>query len=342
VLLRLFFIRGWGLGVSGGGLAMLDLPYYLVIVLILFSTAIGTFTTVFSYQFFSRTAIHSKLLCIGALAINFVFASLLGRRPVLMFFGFLTLGMMWAGKRRKIFPIVGLGLAVWFILFVFSPVFLRARNLWRTPNGPDVATAFQIAISEAGSADDAGKIGTQSKENVTARVSTYRMWLEFYERFMDRPLGGLAIAQALLMNLPRFLVGLQKYAYGPTVEYLYESNDISNNVCLESFLDLGALGPFVYGTGLAVLFFMVDLLLRRIALLNKYAALLAVGPMLQHLVSPEAGLIGYVSMLRNTIVLAVLAYIIALVIGRRPVSLISPVTWRAREIFPLPPGRARA
>jgi len=259
-----------------------------------------------------------------------------------MFFGFFALGMMWAGRRRKILPIVGLGLAVWFILFVFSPVFLRARTLWRTPNGPDVATAFKIAISEAGSADRAEKLGAQSKENVTARVSSYRMWLEFYEHFMNQPLGGLALAQAVLMNLPRFLVGLQKYAYGPTVEYLYGSKDISNNVCLESFLDLGPLGPFVYGAGLAVLFLAVDILIRRVALMNKYAALMAVGPMLETLVSPEAGLIGYVSMLRNTIVLALLAYFLTLVIGRRPASLISPAMWHARQIFPLPPTRASA
>jgi hypothetical protein len=342
VLLRLFFIRGWGLGVSGGGRAMMDLPYYLVVLYLLLPAATGAFTTVFSHQFFSRPAINSKVLCAGALATNFVLASLVGRRPVLMFFGFFTLGMMWSGRRQKILPIVGLGLAVWFILTVFSPVFLRARNLWRLPNGPDVATAFKIAVAEIGSADSAEKLESQSKDNVSARVNTYRMWLEFYDRFMDQPLGGLALAQAVLMNLPRFLVGVQKYAYGPTVEFLYGSRDISNNVCLESFIDLGPLGPFVYGAGLAVLFFMVDVLVRRVALLNKYAALVAAGPMLEYLVSPEAGLIGYVSALRHTILVAVLAFLLALVFGRRPVSLISPVNWGARQIFSTTRARARA
>jgi hypothetical protein len=340
VLIRVFFIQGWGLGVSGGGLAMMDLPYYLVIVYLLLPAATGTFTAVFAYHFFGRRSVNTKLVCAAALAINFVFAALVGRRPVLMFFGFVALGMMWAGRRRNILPIIGLGLAVWFIVAVFSPVFLRARNLWRLPNGPDVTTAFKIAIAEAGSADSAEKLQEGARENVTARINTYQMWLEFYERYMNQPLGGLALLQAALMNLPRFLVGLQKYAYGPTVEYLYGTKDITNNVCLESFLDLGPLGGFVYGGGLAVVFFAMDVLVRRVAFINKYAALIVAGPMLESLVSPEEGLIGYVSMLRNTIVLTVLAFLITLVIGRRPVSLIPPGALGSRRISLAPQAEA--
>lgn len=332
LLLRLFFIQGWGLGVSGSGLAMMDLPYYLVIVYLLLPAATGPFTTVFTYLLFGRSSLTAKALSLGPLAANFVFSVLLGRRPSLMFFGFVALGLMWSGRRRRILPLVGLGLATWFILTIFSPVFLRARNLWRTPNGPDVMTAFRIAIVEQGSEEKGEKLREDSAENVKARVNTYAFWLVFYDQFIGKPLGGTAMAQAVLMNTPRFLIGIQKYRYGPTVEYLYGSPDLSNNVSLESFIDLGALGPFAYAALLGALFSIVDRANVRVAAWNKYVAFVAIGPMLECLVSPEDALIGYVSVLRNTLTVAALAFAVSLIIGRRPVSVDPRVTAGLRHV----------
>ncbi len=321
VLIRVFFIQVWGLGISGGGLAMLDLPYHLVIVMILSQSAIGPFTTVFACFLFGRTSTTAKVLALGPLVANFVFAALVGRRPVLMYFGLLALGMMWSGRRRTIVPLVGLGLTIWFSLAVFSPVFLRARAMWRSPNGPDVLTAFKIAIEQGGEQEKAEKMGEESSKNVKQRMNTYRFWLEFYDAYIGKPLGGLALLQAILMNTPRLLIGLFKYAYGPTVEYLYGTPDISNNVCLESFLDLGPLGPFIHGSVLGAVFVAHDRLIIRVASWNKYGVVVAAAPMLECLVSPEDALSGYFSLLRNAVVIAILVFAGTLIIGRRPAAM---------------------
>lgn len=329
-VIRVFFIQVWGLSVSGGGMAMMSLPYFLVIVYLLLGAATAPFTIVFTCHIFGRTTFNGKLIAAGALVANFIFAALMGRRPVLMFAGFFALGMLWSGRRKRIVPLVGLGLAVWFLMTVFSPVFLQARSLWLSRNGPDAVTAFKIAIAEQRFSDTRENLTKQNAENIKSRLNSYAIWLELYDQFIDEPLGGLALTQAVIMNIPRFLIGLKKYEYGVTSEYLYGSGDISNNVSLESFLDLGMFGPFVHGAMVAVLFFAVDRINRRITVWNKYAALVAVGPMIECLVSPEFTLSGYGSTLRNTILIAVLAFLLTLVIGRRPVKVAPQLVPRRR------------
>lgn len=335
MLVHVFFIQVWGLGISGGGLAMIDLPYYLVILTILTNAALGPFTAVFSYLLFGRATMVGKAIALGPLVANFVFAALAGRRPVLMFFGLLALGMMWSGRRRTIVPLVGLGLAIWFSIVVFSPVFITARNIWRTPNGPGVLTAFKIAIEQGGEEDKAGKMGEESAKNVKQRIGTYSFWLELYNSFIDNPLGGLALLQAIMMITPRFVIGLHKYTYGPTVEYLYGTGDICNNVCLESFIDLGPLGPFIHGSLLGAVFVILDKLLKRVASWNKYGVVIAAAPMFECLVSPEDALLGYLALLRNSAVVSILVFAAALIIGRCPAALTLRIPCRGqREALP--------
>lgn len=320
VLVKLYFIKAWGLGVSGGGLAMMQLPYYLVILLLLTQSGTGPFTAVFASHLFGRSSFGAKLLCILPLAANLGFTVIAGRRPVLMYFGMLALGLMWTGRRRNVLAIAGLGLAVWFMLAVFSPVFLRARELWRTPNGPDVLTAFKIAINEGGTEGSNEQLQKGSEENIKARVNSYSFWLGMYEPYLSKPLGGLILLQAILMNIPRMFIGIYKYSLGPTEEYLLGTEDIANNVSMSSFIDLGPVGPVIFGATMAGLFFVIDVLGSWIAARNKYIALLIAGSLIEPLLSPENDVMGYFGLLRNVLTFCFFTVLATFVVGRLPVA----------------------
>jgi hypothetical protein len=115
-------------------------------------------------------------------------------------------------------------------------------------------------------------------------------------------------------------IGLYKYSLGATEEYLFGTGDIANNVCLESFIDLGPFGPFVYGVVFAILFFAIDWLMAWMAARNRYLTVMVVGSLIEPLVSPEADLMAYFSLLRNILTFCALVGLVTLAIGRMPAT----------------------
>ncbi len=176
-LIKLYFLLSSGLGMSGGGLAILDLPYHLVILRLMTTGGTTAFSTVFAMQLFGKGTQGARLAAAGGILTNLAFAVMAGRRPVLFTLALVTLGVMWSGRRRQAITVIGLGVAVWFLLYVFSPIFLRARAIWRSPDSPGVMAAFEIAMRDR---DDSGDVlETESEENIKQRMNTYRFWLSF-------------------------------------------------------------------------------------------------------------------------------------------------------------------
>jgi hypothetical protein len=159
-----------------------------------------------------------------------------------------------------------------------------------------------------------------SEENIQQRMNSYLFWLQFFERYKNENLSGALLTQAVVMTIPRAIAGWAKYAYGATEEAIFGTKDISNNVSLESFADLGFPGPIVYGTIFGIVFAAIDWLIVWISRRNKYIALMAIGTVFTYLLSPEADLMSYFSTLRQTIILAVFTLMVVLVVGVKPVA----------------------
>jgi hypothetical protein len=311
-----YLIRGYGLGVSGSGLAMMDLPYGLVVVYMLTRTGLMPFTAIFTTQLFSRSPQWVKLGAVAGLCVNAVLAAMAGRRELLYTLLLASFGLTWSGRRRGALSLVAAGLAAWFVFGVFSPIFLQARNIWHEKNGPGVVEAFRIAIERSMSGDE--RASAASEENIRARSNSLRFWLDLYDQQGSRTLGGTLLAQAFLMNIPRAISGWAKYAFGATEEYVLGTADIANNVSLISFIDAGTLGPLLYGALFGLILAFTDMLIAAIGLRNRYIAIVASGSMIPFLFSPEADLMGYVSVLRSALIYFAMAAGVSFVIGRFP------------------------
>jgi hypothetical protein len=317
-LIQLFFIRSSGLGISGGGLAMLTLPYHLVVLRLLTAGGTAAFSAIFAARLFGKAAMPERLVAAAGLATNLGFALIAGRRPVLYALGLAALGVMWTGRRRQAVSMLLLGVSVWFLVFIFSPIFLRARTIWRSPNSPGVIAAFEMAIQQSSERREA--LDTESKENIKQRMNSYLFWLEFYDRAGDANLGGKLLIQAVVMNIPRAIAGWAKYAYGATEEAMFGTEDIANNVCLESIIDLGPLGPVVYGIIFGLVFAALDVLVFWMSRRNKYVALMAVGEVFPYLLSPEADLMAYIGSLRQILIFSVMTVAAVAMFGPKPVT----------------------
>lgn len=317
-LIKVFFLQSTGLGISGGGLVMLTLPYHLVVLRLLTQSASDAFTAIFAFHLFGKASAAGRLLAALGIAAELIFAVMAGRRPVLFTLGLVALGALWSGKRRQALALVGLGISIWFLVFVFSPIFLRAREIWRSPNGPGVIVAFQKAMEYSVENEDA--VAAESAENITQRMNSYAFWIDFYERVGSQDLGGTLLIQAVVMTVPRAIAGWWKYAYGATEEAVFGTNDIANNVCLESSIDLGPLGPLAYGAVFGLLFSVIDRLVYWMSRRNKYVALMAVGSVFSLLLSPEADLMSYFGSLRQCLIFAVLTFVAVYLFGLKPAN----------------------
>jgi hypothetical protein len=317
-LVSIYFARSSGIGISGGGLAMLDLPYHLVVLRLLTAGGTTAFTTIFAAHLFGKATFGTKAFASGGILVNLAFALMAGRRPVLYMLVLVALGIMWAGKKRQAFTMLLLGVAVWFLIFVFSPIFLRARSIWQGPNSPGIVVAFERAIQQG--VEDKEALDAVSEENIQQRMNSYLFWLQFFERYRNENLGGALLIQAALMTIPRAIAGWAKYAYGATEESIFGTKDISNNVSLESFADLGLPGPIVYGIVFGLLFAAMDWLIVWMSRRNKYIAIMAIGTVFTYLLSPEADLMSYFSSLRQIMIMAVFTFMVVLVVGVKPVA----------------------
>jgi hypothetical protein len=317
-LVATYFARSSGIGISGGGSAMMDLPYHLVILRLMTAGGTTAFTALFAAHLFGKSSSTDKVLASGGIAVNLLFAVLAGRRPLLYSLVLFAFGVMWAGRRRQAFTMLLLGIAVWFLLFVFSPIFLRARTIWRSPNSPGVIAAFERALQEG--AENQEAMDAASQENLEQRMNTYIFWLHFFEAYANESLGGALLIQAVIMTIPRAIAGFAKYAYGATEEDIFGTGDICNNVSLESYADLGLPGPIVYGVVFAIVFATIDWLIVWISRRNKYIALMAISAYFSFLLSPEADLMTYFGALRHTMILCVLTVPLVLMFGIKSVT----------------------
>jgi hypothetical protein len=318
LLIKLWLLKSRGLGVSGSGTleVMLGLPYYVVIIMQLTNAAMMAFTAVFAYQFFSKATHLAKPLAGLGLVVNVIFALLAGRREILYTGLLAAWGLTWSGRRRGALAVVLVAIFAWFTLVVFSPIFLRARAIYRDRNSPGVVAAFRIAIAQGESGDE--RMLQENAENISQRTNTYLFWLEMYDRFEDRSLGGTLLLQTVAMTLPRAVAGMTKYSWGANEEQVLGTKDIANNVCLTSYIDLGFVGPFVYGIVVAVVFFLMDLNSVFVGRGNRFLALMAVSASFSFLLSPEADAKAYLTTFRNNLVLSVIALAAVYVFGRRP------------------------
>jgi hypothetical protein len=151
-------------------------------------------------------------------------------------------------------------------------------------------------------------------------MNTYKFWLSFYDRYGNENLRGTLLIQAIVMTIPRAIAGWAKYAYGATEENVFGTEDIANNVCLESFIDLGLPGPIVYGIVFGLVFVLIDWLVVWMSRRNKYVALMAIGAVFSYLVSPEADLMTYFGTLRHVVILACLTFMAVIVLGVKPAA----------------------
>lgn len=333
-----YFIWRHGLGVSGGGLAMMDLPYGLVVVYMLVRNGLMPFTAIFTAQLFSRSAQWVKLGAVAGLGANVVLGAVAGRRDLLYTLLLAAFGLTWSGRKRGAISLVATGLAAWFVFGVFSPIFLQARTIWREKNGPGVVEAFRIALARSESGDE--RAIADSDENIRARSNTLRFWLDLYEQQGSRTLGGTLLAQAFLMNIPRAFSGWAKYALGATEESVLGTVDIANNASLISFIDAGPSGPLLYGILFGFIFALTDMLVAATGRRNRYVAILACGTMMPFLFSPEADLMSYVGLLRSALINFAIAAGVSLVIGRFPGVLSTDRRGLAVGYAPLPAHRA--
>lgn len=314
--LQTYFIRGYGLGVSGSGRVMMDLPYGLVVVYLLIRSGLMPFTAIFTTQLFSPGSQWVKVWAVAGLAVNVALGAMAGRRELLYTLLLASFGLTWSGRRRGAMSLVAAGLAAWFVFGVFSPIFLQARNIWQQKNAPGVMEAFRIAIERSASGDERGSAA--SEENILARSNSLLFWLDLYEEQGTRTLGGRLLAQAFLMNIPRAISGWAKYAFGATEEYVLGTVDIANNVSLISLIDAGPAGPLLYGALFGVILALTDMLIAAIGMRNRYLAIVATGSIIPFLFSPEADLMGYVGVLRAALIYFAIAAGVSLVIGRYP------------------------
>lgn len=311
----------YSLGLSGGNLAYdhrLHVPYVILAVYMLFGQASLGLAALLGRIAFANGKSSDRGIAALLLFVEFVITVLSGRRELLWLAIAVTFGIVWSGRRRWAAALPFAAVAMYLVLFLFGPVFLRARLIYSGSHAPGIVESYRMAIEEQGG-DVLGKGELEAQRNTSWRFRTFAFWEELYA---DRGAGfteGKILVQAALLMLPRAIVGHSKYSLGVVDENLLETKfDICNNVGLESYIDVGTVGPLVYGLIFGVTFALADALVTFAGSRNRIMAVLAAGSMLRHLFGPEANPIGYFSVLRTCLMYALLAILFTMVVGRKP------------------------
>lgn len=313
----------YSLGLTGGNMAYdykLSIPYWFLSLHTLLGQATLGLAALLSRIAFGRFSLHERAVAAALLVIEFAMTVLSGRRELIWLTVAITFGIIWSGRRRWIAAMpFAIGI-VYVVLFVFAPVFLRARVIYSGGNAPSVLEAYSIALTERES-DVVGKTSAEAQRNTSWRFRTYAFWEQYYEEKGPAFTEGKILMQAGLMVLPRGIVGFSKFSLGVVDENLLETKyDICNNVSLESYIDLGVLGPMAYGLIFGAVFALCDSLVVWAGMRYRMMAVLATGTLLKMLLGPEANPIGYLAELRACIIFALLAALIATLFGRRPIQ----------------------
>lgn len=307
--IQVWLIRTQGVGVSGaagkGAYVMVDLPYHLVVIFMLVSNAGIPFAAIFGrWATLGNASSVVKAGSIVGIACSAILGIMAGRRELLYTLTMTAFGILWGGRRRAALVFIASGAAAFAVLTIVSPIFLEARAIYSQRNSPGVVEAFSIAIDKWRFSNLATEANTQ---NVEWRLNTLGSWIGIYETLRPGELNGVILTQAALMTIPRAFTGFSKYRYGAVEDALLANTDISNSVPLESTLDLGFTGPFIYGSIFGLSFALIDIMLAWTARASMLLAVLACGAMIPILISPEANPQTYFSALRAVFIYAVVA-----------------------------------
>ena len=318
--IQVFAFALYSLGLTGGNMAYdykLSIPYWFLVLYMLLGQATLGLAALLSRIAFGHCSSRDRALAAVLLLGEFGMTVLSGRRELIWLTVAVTFGIIWSGRRRWVAAMPFAAGIVYVVLFVFAPVFLRARVIYSGGNAPSVLEAYSIALSERES-DVVGKTDLEAQRNTSWRFRTYAFWEQYYEEKGPAFTQGKLLIQAGLMVLPRGIFGLSKFALGVVDENLLETKfDICNNVSLESYIDLGILGPAAYGLIFGMVFALCDSLSVFAGSRFRMMAVLASGTMLKPLFGPEANPIAYVSDLRSCLVFALLAVLLGIFFGRK-------------------------
>jgi hypothetical protein len=327
----------YSLGLTGGNMAYdykLNIPYWFLVLYMLFGQATLGLATLLSRIAFGQFSLRDRALAAAILLTEFGLTILSGRRELIWLTVAITFGIIWSGRRRWVAAMPFAVGIVYVVLFVFAPVFLRARLIYSGGNAPSVLEAYSIALNER-EGDLVGQTDLEAQRNTSWRFRTYAFWEQYYEEKGPAFTEGKILMQAGLVVLPRGIFGLSKFALGVVDENLLETKyDICNNVSLESYVDLGVLGPAAYGLMFGAVFALCDSCIVWAGSRYRMMAVLAAGSMVRQLLGPEANPIAYFSELRSCLIFAILAAFIAMLFGRRP--------FVGTKRTPFSPGRPKA
>lgn len=323
VAVQVISLSFYSLGLSGGTMDYdykLHVPYFILVMYMLVGSASLGVAALLAKIALGQSDLRSRFAAVAMLAIEYAIMVYSGRRELIWLTVAVTLGAIWSGRRRWIVAApFALGL-IYFVLFVFAPIFLRARVLYSGGDAPSVLDAYRIAIEDR-SNDVTGKTDLESQRNTSWRFRTYAFWEQLYEDRGPAFTEGNILVQAVLMTLPRAIFGFTKFSLGTVDENLLETRfDISNNVSLESYVDLGPLGPAVYGIVFGAVFALCDALVCFSGSRYRMLAALNVGVLMRLLFGPEANPIAYFSELRTCVIYAILATVMAIIFRRAPMK----------------------
>jgi hypothetical protein len=311
----------YSLGLTGGNMAYdfkLSIPYWFLALYMLFGQATLGLAALLSRIAFGQFTFRDRAVAVVLLLVEFGMTILSGRRELIWLTVAITFGIIWSGRRRWVAAMPFAAGIVYVVLFVFAPVFLRARVIYSGGNAPSVAEAYAIALSEREN-DVVGKTDLEAQRNTSWRFRTYAFWEQYYEEKGPAFTEGKILQQAALMVLPRGIFGFSKFSLGVVDENLLETKyDICNNVSLESYIDLGALGPAAYGLIFGAVFALCDGFVAWAGSRYRMMAVLATGTLLKLLFGPESNPIAYLSELRSCVIFALLAVLLAIFAGRKP------------------------
>ena len=310
----------YSLGLTGGSMAYdykLNIPYWFLVLYMLLGQATLGLAALLSRIAFGQSSLRDRVVAVSLLLTEFGLTVLSGRRELIWLTVAITFGIIWSGRRRWVAAMPFAVGIVYVVLFVFAPVFLRARVIYSGGNAPSVLEAYSIALNERES-DVAGKTDFEAQRNTSWRFRTYAFWEQYYEEKGPAFTEGKLLMQAGLVVLPRAIFGFSKFALGVVDENLLETKyDICNNVSLESYVDLGVLGPAAYGLIFGAVFALCDSFIVFAGSRYRMMAVLATGTLLKQLFGPEANPIAYLSELRSCLIFALLAVLLAIVFGRK-------------------------
>lgn len=317
----------YSLNVSGGGdyFKMARLPYPIVVLNTLTTPLTLGAAAGFAWLTSSRQRLLVRLIAALLLIVMVGNTLAAGRRELLWLGAMIGLGVLWSGRRRLGFAIPLVAVLAYVILFVFAPIFLRARLIYSSANSPGIAAAFRIAAEEQRTAV-VNETSDKLRENMTWRFNTLYFWEEMYAARSPGEFDGQILAQGVMMALPRALVGFSKYKLGAVDESVLGTGDICNNLSLESYLDLGYVGPVVYGLIFGLLYAVADFLLALTAFRMRVLAILSSSVLIRLLLGPEVNLITCFSDFRTILIYFLVAALIAVLFGRRPMKRLDAAT----------------